>query len=71
MKQAIELAAAAGTDGEVPVGAIVVDAENRLIATGENRRERIMIRRPMPKFWRSDLLDALWEAGDSKNAPSM
>ncbi len=40
MKQAIELAAAAGTDGEVPVGAIVVDAENRLIATGENRRER-------------------------------
>lgn len=40
MKQAIELAATAGTDGEVPVGAIVVDAENRLIATGENRRER-------------------------------
>lgn len=40
MKQAIKLAAAAGTAGEVPVGAVIVDAENRLIATGENRRER-------------------------------
>lgn len=40
MKQALELAAAAGTAGEVPVGAVIVDRENRLIATGENRRER-------------------------------
>lgn len=40
MKQAIELAALAGAAGEVPVGAVVVDAANRLIATGENRRER-------------------------------
>ncbi len=34
------LAEAAGAAGEVPVGAIVVDARNELIATGENRRER-------------------------------
>lgn len=40
MKQCIELAASAGAAGEVPVGAVVVDAENQLIATGENRRER-------------------------------
>lgn len=40
MKQAIELAAAAGSAGEVPVGAVVVDAEDRLIAAAENRRER-------------------------------
>ncbi len=40
MKQAIELAAAAGDAGEVPVGALVVDAADRLIATAENRRER-------------------------------
>ena len=40
MKRAIALAAAAGEAGEVPVGAVVVDAENNLIAEGENRRER-------------------------------
>ncbi len=40
MRQALELAAAAGEAGEVPVGALVVDAANCLIATAENRRER-------------------------------
>jgi tRNA(adenine34) deaminase len=40
MKQAIELAAVAGAAGEVPVGAIVVNAADQLIAVGENRRER-------------------------------
>jgi tRNA(adenine34) deaminase len=40
MQQAIELAAAAGQAGEVPVGALVVDRQGRVISTGENRRER-------------------------------
>ncbi len=40
MQQAIDLAAAAGDAGEVPVGALVVDGQGRVIATGENRRER-------------------------------
>ncbi|MCU0524766.1 MAG: tRNA adenosine(34) deaminase TadA [Elainella sp. Prado103] len=40
MKRAIELADRAGTAGEVPVGAVVVDERDNLIATGENRRER-------------------------------
>jgi tRNA(adenine34) deaminase len=40
MQQAIELAAAAGQAGEVPVGALVVNEQGQVIATGENRRER-------------------------------
>ncbi len=40
MRQAIALAQGAGNAGEVPVGAVVVDSQNRLIATAENRRER-------------------------------
>lgn len=40
MEQAIALAANAGAAGEVPVGAIVVDGNGCVIATGENRRER-------------------------------
>lgn len=40
MSRALELAQAAGEAGEVPVGAIVVDGENNLIATAQNRRER-------------------------------
>ena len=40
MQQALILAEAAGAAGEVPVGAIIVDDRNELIATGENRRER-------------------------------
>lgn len=40
MEQAIALAAAAGAAGEVPVGAVIINTHNELIATGENRRER-------------------------------
>lgn len=40
MSQAIALAQVAGDAGEVPVGAVVVDAKGNLIATAENRRER-------------------------------
>ncbi len=40
MSRAIALAQSAGDAGEVPVGALIVDANNTLIATGENRRER-------------------------------
>ncbi|HEY9652353.1 MAG TPA: tRNA adenosine(34) deaminase TadA [Coleofasciculaceae cyanobacterium] len=40
MSQAIALAQLAGEAGEVPVGAVVVDGNNRLIASAENRRER-------------------------------
>lgn len=40
MSRAIHLAAAAGAEGEVPVGAVIVDGTGNLIAEGENRRER-------------------------------
>jgi tRNA(adenine34) deaminase len=40
MERAIALATAAGAAGEVPVGAVVVDGKNNLIAEGENRRQR-------------------------------
>lgn len=40
MLQALELAQAAGDAGEIPVGAVIIDAAGKLIATGENRRER-------------------------------
>lgn len=40
MSHAIALAEAAGAAGEVPVGAVIVDWENNLIASAENRRER-------------------------------
>lgn len=40
MQRAIALAQAAGEAGEVPVGSVIVDADNRVIAEGENRRER-------------------------------
>jgi tRNA(adenine34) deaminase len=40
MKRAIALAEIAGAAGEVPVGAVVVNSQNCLIAEGENRRER-------------------------------
>jgi tRNA(adenine34) deaminase len=39
MTQAIALAAEAGSRGEIPVGAIVVNDQNEAIATGVNRRE--------------------------------
>lgn len=40
MSQAIALAQSAGDAGEVPVGAVVVNANGNLVATAENRRER-------------------------------
>ncbi|MCS6812384.1 MAG: tRNA adenosine(34) deaminase TadA [Cyanobacteria bacterium] len=40
MQQALILAAEAGRAGEVPVGAIVVTANNQLLAQASNRRER-------------------------------
>lgn len=40
MERAIALAQVAGEAGEVPVGAVVVDATGRAIAEAENRRER-------------------------------
>lgn len=40
MSQAIALAQVAGDAGEVPVGAVIVDANHNLVATAQNRRER-------------------------------
>ena len=40
MSRAIALAQSAGEAGEVPVGAVIIDANHHLIATAENRRER-------------------------------
>jgi tRNA(adenine34) deaminase len=40
MSRAIARAQSAGEAGEVPVGAVIVDAAGNLIAEGENRRER-------------------------------
>mgnify|MGYP002395645227 CR=1 FL=1 len=40
MRRAIALSAQAGAADEVPVGAVVVDADNKLVSEGENRRER-------------------------------
>jgi tRNA(adenine34) deaminase len=40
MRQALVLAASAVDDGDVPVGALVVDATGAVIGTGRNTRER-------------------------------
>ncbi|AFY50022.1 cytosine/adenosine deaminase [Nostoc sp. PCC 7524] len=40
MNRALELAKNAGDAGEVPVGAVITDADGNLIAEGENRKER-------------------------------
>lgn len=40
MQQAIALATAAGTAGEVPVGAVVIGPEGDCIAAAGNQRER-------------------------------
>ena len=40
MQRALVLAEAAGNAGEIPVGAIVVDAANQLVAEASNYRER-------------------------------
>lgn len=39
MEMAIALASEAATDGEVPVGAVVLDTEGRVIGRGRNLRE--------------------------------
>jgi len=45
MSRAITLAQAAGVAGEVPAGAVIVDASGNLIAEAENRREEDLSRR--------------------------
>ncbi|TAF09611.1 MAG: nucleoside deaminase [Nostocales cyanobacterium] len=40
MNRALELAQIAGDAGEVPVGAVIIDAVDNVIAEGENRKER-------------------------------
>ncbi|WP_311258935.1 tRNA adenosine(34) deaminase TadA [Microbacterium sp. WCS2018Hpa-9] len=39
MRRALELAAEAASASEIPVGAVVLDAEGRIIAEGRNNRE--------------------------------
>lgn len=39
MRRALALAEGAATDGDVPVGAVVIDAEGRVIGEGRNLRE--------------------------------
>src|SRR5205823_14296931 len=39
MNEALALAEEAAADGEIPVGAVMVDAEGRIIGRGRNRRE--------------------------------
>ena len=40
MRQALDLAAVAAAEGDVPVGAVVLDAAGTVIGTGRNARER-------------------------------
>ncbi|HEY9848933.1 MAG TPA: tRNA adenosine(34) deaminase TadA [Leptolyngbyaceae cyanobacterium] len=40
MSHALKLAQAAGEAGEIPVGAVIIDSKDNLIAEGENRKER-------------------------------
>jgi tRNA(adenine34) deaminase len=39
MKEALALAEEAAADGEIPVGAVIVDSEGRIIGRGRNRRQ--------------------------------
>src|SRR5262249_56622835 len=39
MNEALALAEEAAADGKIPVGAVVVDREGRIIGRGRNRRE--------------------------------
>ena len=39
MRRALELAAAAADEGEVPVGCVIVDAQGNVLGEGRNRRE--------------------------------
>ncbi|MGM3307326.1 tRNA adenosine(34) deaminase TadA [Anabaena sp. WFMT] len=40
MNHALKLAQVAADSGEVPVGAVIIDPDGKLIAEGENRKER-------------------------------
>ncbi|NJL62036.1 MAG: nucleoside deaminase [Methylacidiphilales bacterium] len=40
MTQALQLAKSAGDAGDIPVGAVIVNSQGKLIAQGENRKER-------------------------------
>ncbi|MEB3178005.1 MAG: tRNA adenosine(34) deaminase TadA [Nostocaceae cyanobacterium] len=40
MSRALELAQAAGDAGEIPVGAVLIDANHQILAEGQNRKER-------------------------------
>ena len=40
MQRAIALASSAGAAGEVPVGAVIIDAQGEVLAEAENRKER-------------------------------
>jgi tRNA(adenine34) deaminase len=40
MDKAIVLAKQAGAQGEIPVGAIAIDPDGKILGTGENRKER-------------------------------
>ncbi|MEB3311509.1 MAG: tRNA adenosine(34) deaminase TadA [Snowella sp.] len=40
MERALRLAAEAGEAGEIPVGAVIVDRHNQLVAEASNRKER-------------------------------
>ncbi|MGA7614817.1 MAG: nucleoside deaminase [Thermoanaerobaculia bacterium] len=39
MEEALVLARQAGDEGEVPIGAVIVDADGKIIGRGRNRRE--------------------------------
>jgi len=40
MKYALNLAQNAGNNGEIPVGAVIINKQDELIAQAENRKER-------------------------------
>ena len=53
MAAALEAAREAAEMGEVPVGAVVVEAETgKVLAVAHNRVEVDAIQRPMPRSWR-------------------
>jgi tRNA(adenine34) deaminase len=41
MRRALEAAAAAGSSGDVPVGAVLLDSNGSVVATDRNRREEL------------------------------
>ncbi len=40
MKKAIDLAQQAGKEGEIPVGAVIIDEQNNLVATAYNQKQQ-------------------------------